>query len=195
MKVLILSLSFLPFFAHAHCPHEIGVDNQIYCVAVEWLEGERKINGQFESTTFPSPHLITEAEKTIPQKWIYSKADITLWKKGDSNHEPQSIKNFRVFHYMFMASGMHHDGGTYDFSQDPESGVYRIQSLAFQKMRGCWSLRWTTAAEDNVDTSAPLMLISRFSNLSHEENAMAESLCGYPQPVESPAPQHEHSHD
>lgn len=166
MKYLILSLLFFPAVSQAHCPHKVQSAGQEYCVEVTWDYGDRKVQDQFEPIEVLSPYLVSMGE--IPQRWVYSKAYITAWKKKDSSQALVEIPSFRVFPYMHMING-HHHSASYEFGFDPASQVYTFDKVAFRHMRGCWSLRWTTALEDSMGTSNLLGSLTDFTNLNDKQ--------------------------
>lgn len=174
MKFITMTLFFFPLFSQAHCPFEINVDQQTYCLNIQWKMGDRKIQGQLTTSDQASPHLITMG--TVPQKWIYSRAEFAIWKKGDSTHKPVHFKEFRIFPYMMMQNG-HHHSAAYDFSYDAISNLYILSNTAFQKMKGCWSLRWTIEDSDNLKASQKLMDITDYQNLNDAEVLVQESFC------------------
>lgn len=172
MKIILLLIGMLPSLSFAHCPFEIESDGQAYCVDISWQKGEKKVQGLFKPTDKQSPQLIPMGE--IPQKWIYSKADVFVWEKGDSNHTSQFIEDFRIFPYMNMEDG-HHHSVSYDFKYD--SGKYTLQAMGFQKMPGCWSLRWTNEEHDQMGNSSFLMNVLDYENLTDDENHSMKSYC------------------
>lgn len=174
MKHLLFALILLPSTVFAHCPISLDINGEKYCTNVHWLSSDTKIQGQFQESTLPSPHLIPNGE--VPQKWAYSKADLLIWKHGDSQHAPQMPEGFRVFPYMVMENGMHHSAG-YNFSWSQETETFVVQHLALQSMKGCWSLRWTTDSKDDVSTSQHLINIGDYQNLNDPDNAVMKNYC------------------
>jgi hypothetical protein len=187
MKSFIILLLFLPVSALAHCPHEFMSDGEALCMKVEWMNGESKVRGQFEPSTQSSPYLVPMRE--IPQKWVYSQALIHVWKKGDTSHQPVAVENLRIFPYMHMESG-HHHSTSYDFYYDSAEQAYYLRQVAFQSMRGCWSLRWTDQATDDMMTSQKIMDIYRYTNLTGAEQKDQQAFCGN----EGSAPDDGHHH-
>lgn len=161
MKYFTYLLIVLPGFASASCPNEVFSGDKNFCVGIEWDYGEIKVRGEFESTETLTPYLIPMGE--VPQKWVYSKAYIIVWEKGDLKRTPVEIENFRIFPYMHMANGHHHSTG-YNFFFDPTGRTYVFRRVAFLNMRGRWSLRWTTDSKDLKETSHLLTEISEFQN-------------------------------
>ncbi len=174
MKYLLFLLVIIPGLAQAHCPYEVNIKDQSYCIDILWDQGEKKVKGQFESVETLSPVLIAMGE--VPQKWIYSKAIITTWLKGDSKHTPVEIPHFRVFPYMHMNNGHHHSTG-YEFLYDSLESVYVVQRIAFQQMPGCWSLRWTTDTKDQKNSSHLITNLSHFTNLEAHQIEEQISFC------------------
>lgn len=174
MKHLLLALILLPSAAYAHCPISIEINGEKYCTNINWLPSDTKVQGQYQESTLPSPHLIPSGE--VPQKWAYSKAEFLIWKNGDHSHTPQAPKGFRIFPYMVMENGMHHSAGN-TFSWDEKNGVFVIEHLALQSMKGCWSLRWTTNATDDFATSHLLTNIVGYMNLNAADNAVMTQYC------------------
>ncbi len=174
MKITKWLLIFLPTLSYAHCPIPFETDNQSFCAEIEWLSGERKVQGQFESVNYKSPQLNLRGE--IPQKWVYSKMNIHVWEKGDHSHVPKFLKDFRVFPYMFMENG-HHHSASYDFRWDSDEQVYILKGIGFQEMNGCWSLRWTTSEQDQLSSSHIFQTVDRFENLNERENDLIVKAC------------------
>ncbi|MCB0363577.1 MAG: hypothetical protein KDD35_12700 [Bdellovibrionales bacterium] len=174
MKYLFYIFVILPELAYSQCPIEVTSNGETYCTDITWDYGEKKIRGQFEPTETPSPYLVPMGE--IPQKWIYSKAYISVWKKEDSHRAAVEIPNFRVFPYMQMKNG-HHHSTAYDFFYDSASQTYVFRHVAFQSMPGCWSLRWTTASEELEEASVLLKNLTQFTNLSESQILEQELFC------------------
>lgn len=177
MKNLLLVTIILgmPFFAKAHCPAEVVQNGKSYCASVEWLDGEKKIKGEFVGVDVETAYSIPMRER--PQKWVYSRAAVSIWEKGDATHAPVFLEGFRVFHYMVMENGHHHDGGSYEFEKDTEGGVYLLSKMALHRMRGCWSLRWTFSHEDSMSESSELVKVDTYKNLSDAENEESMGFC------------------
>lgn len=174
MKILITLLMILPSLASAHCPIAFEAGGEKYCTAIEWLNGEQKIKGQMQPSTELSPQMVTIG--TVPQKWIYSKAQFKVWKDGDRNHIPQQVTNFTVFPYMFMESG-HHHSTSFAFVWNSEVEAYELVSVAFLEMPGCWSLRLTTSNKIDANHSQHIQNIVNYKNLSDAENMQVEAYC------------------
>jgi hypothetical protein len=173
-EILLFSVLWFPLWGQAHCPWPVQVNDQAYCVDVIWHFGEQKLQGQFSGSEMPSPHLVPMSE--IPQGWIFSRASLYIWEQGDPLHQPVEIENFRVFPYMFMENGHHHSTG-YEFAYDSSQEQYWIQRMAFQQMRGCWSLRWTTEPQDELETSQTLLNIIQFANLDEAQWQQQMAWC------------------
>ncbi|MGH1468040.1 MAG: hypothetical protein ACRBBP_04050 [Bdellovibrionales bacterium] len=172
-KILLMVITLgVPFFAKAHCPAEVTHGGEVYCAAVNWLSGEKKVKGEFVDAGVETPYRVPMRE--VPQKWVYSIAVINLWAKGDRSHTPVMLEGFRVFQYMAMENG-HNHGGSYEFNETEES--YVLSKMALQQMRGCWLLRWTFAQDDSVKDSTELMKIGSYKNLSDEENEISMGFC------------------
>lgn len=174
MKYLLLIALALPALAQAHCPFEVEVGEKTYCAYVTWMFTESKIRGEFEETDDPAPHLIPMRE--VPQKWRYSLATVATWEKGDPMHTIVQIPGFRVFPYMHMINGHHHSTG-YEFAYEEELGMYVIRRVAFQKMPGCWSLRWTTAEGDQKSSSQFLEYVTQYMNIDDQEYDQLKTIC------------------
>ncbi len=168
MKQLLITLLTIGAAAstYAHCPLELSIQGETYCTDLEWQMAQKKTNGTYVETEELSPSLIKKG--TIPPLWLYSQAQMMLWKKGDPQHTPQTVPGFRVFPYMHMSNG-HHHSTAYNFSLDSETLWYSISKIAFVEMPGCWSLRWTTDSVDSLEKSQTLLEIASFTN--SEENA------------------------
>lgn len=191
MKTLIIIFALFPAMALAHCPIPLAVHGQSYCADVQWLNGDRKVQGEFESVEHLSPHLVQRGE--IPQRWVYSKAEIQIWQKGDRAHRPQKIEGFRIFPYMHMQNG-HHHSTSYDFQWDPNTETYLVSGVAFQEMAGCWSFRWTTSQEDRLVSSQFLMNVLDYSNASDAKNHEMAEHCANAGSGEDHGEDHDHSH-
>ena len=191
MRTLLLFLFSLPMLAQAHCPYEVSYSNEAYCLDLEWDFGERKIKGEFKPTNTVTPYLIPHKE--IPQRWIYSTAYLIVWKKGDKNHKPVEIPNFRVFPYMHMENGHHHSAG-YDFLYDEAEEAYLFRRVAFQQMKGCWSLRWTTADKDLMASSKELLQITEFTNIDEQQKEKMVSFCRTNNSESEHSQHHGHNH-
>ena len=174
MKYLIFIALVLPSLAKAHCPMPIDLESGSYCADILWDTGEKKLKGEFKPVKTLSPYLVPPG--TIPQRWIYSRATIQIWQKGDASHTPVMIPDFRIFPWMHMASGHNHSAG-YNFFEDTDTQSYRLQELAFQQMVGCWTLRWTTAGKDEEESSQMLTTVLDYTNLKPAENTEQEVLC------------------
>lgn len=176
MKNLLLVTIILgmPFFARAHCPTEIVQGQDTYCASVEWLLGDKKIKGSYVEVDVESPYRVPMRE--VSQKWVYSKAFVSVWAKGDHSQTPVFLNGFRVFQYMSMESG-HHHGGEYDFEKLEAEGGYLLSKMSLHQMRGCWALRWTFSEEDSMGTSFEVFKIENYKNLSEMDNKMALGMC------------------
>ncbi len=175
MRIIqILLLTLAPALSHAHCPYEVSSHGNDYCIDVAWDFGEKKIHGQFETTEAETPYLVKQG--TVPQKWVYSALIVTTWMKGDSNHVPVEIPDFRVFPYMHMINGHHHSAG-YEFFFDSANEYYVFRRVVFQQMQGCWSLRWTVDDQDTKDSSQILFNITEYANLAEAEVEEQVQLC------------------
>ncbi len=175
MKRLLLIIALVPQWALAHCPISFEIDGETYCTQVQWLSGDKKVAGQLESTNTTSPYLIPKGD--VPQKWIYSRAEFTIWRDGDASHASQNPAGLRIFPYMIMEDG-HHHGTSYDFSWNAEEEKFSLYNMSLQTMRGCWSLRWTTTdTNDLLETSQPLLNIKNYSNLDAAQNLEMDGFC------------------
>ena len=161
--------------ALAHCPMEISVGSESYCLDLQWLEADRKVQGNFEPAGQESPQLIRMGE--IPQRWIYSKAHIQIWNKSDSTHEAQQIEGLEIYPYMAMENG-HHHGTSFDFLWNEATQSYELSHMGLQAMRGCWSLKWRMAPEQEQSQGKVLMNLVDYKNLSAEENQNFAQFCG-----------------
>ena len=177
MKFFIALMIAIPSIASAHCPLELDIDGTTYCGDAQWLNGERKIKGQWQETSELSPQLVAMGE--IPQKWIYSKVSFVFWQKGDAHHKPVFIEDLRIFPYMHMENGHHHSTS---YQEQWTDQTYLVSAVAFQQMRGCWSFRWTTEVDDALESSQALMNIVEFENLTPQENTTMASFCENPEP-------------
>ncbi len=173
---LILSLMF-PTLALAECPVEIKSGNDVYCASVEWGFGEKKVRGDFIEVTDETPYMIPM--QTVPQKWVYSKAFISLWRKGDVDESPVELEGFKVFPFMMMQNG-HNHSTSYTFSYVEELKVYELSEFGFIAMKGCWSLRWTLGDEINLESSESLGQVVEYKNLSPEKNEVFAQFCSMP---------------
>jgi hypothetical protein len=195
MKKYILSVIVVltSLAAQAHCPYGFTAnDGGDYCLSVEWAKGDKKVKGTYEESTFQSPYLNKSGE--LPNKWIYSKALIRVWKKGDAHHVPVQFSDFRIFPYMLMADGMSHFASA-QFSYDPDGELYVLSGFSLQEMMGCWSLRWTQSADDSLATSQEIQSIIDYSNLDESENKSAAEMCSGGAEMPMPMPMTgEHHH-
>lgn len=174
MKTILVLITLFPIMSYAHCPVALEVNGEQYCTAVEWQKTTQKVSGQYQETTNISPYLIPAGE--MPQKWQYANAEFLIWKKGDSTHTPQKPEGLRIFPYMVMANG-HHHGTSYTFDFEVPTQKFILNSAALQSMPGCWSLRWTTAADDGLESSQPLENITAYTNLNDGDLAQVISYC------------------
>ncbi|MCB0421612.1 MAG: hypothetical protein KDD61_11485 [Bdellovibrionales bacterium] len=174
MKYLAILLMMMTLKATADCPYTINWKAQSYCVSLEWLNGEAKSRGKFSDVNELSPYLISMGMS--PNQWVYSQVAAKVWVAGEKEQTPVVIPGFRIFPYMMMSNG-HHHSTRYDYVGPDQDGTYLLRRMAFHKMRGCWSLRWTTADEDLLDSSAELAQITEFVNLSEAEQKSIKELC------------------
>ncbi|MCB0413003.1 MAG: hypothetical protein KDD50_01635 [Bdellovibrionales bacterium] len=156
--------------ASSACPYEIYENSTIYCVDLEWMNGEKKLRGQFYEVEQESPYLIPNDE--IPQKWVYSRARLAVWKKEDSLRTLVILPDLVVFPYMKMMNGHHHGTG-YDFKIDQDSNTYILGQIAFIEMHGIWSLNWKIGDQEGQPLIEPL----QFFNLSQAENQSLSDVC------------------
>lgn len=172
MKVFMFLLIQATSTAFAHCPIEIEAQGEQYCMNYEWLNTDKKVQGNFVETENESPYLVASNE--LPPKWLFSKLEVKTWKKGDSNHIPVEIKDFVVFPYMTME--MDHNHSTlFDFSYDSTS--YILSQVRFQDMKGCWSLRWSTSDKLDVDSSKSVFANSQwFTNVTEYTNSSEDKI-------------------
>ncbi|MCB9072256.1 MAG: hypothetical protein H6623_01445 [Bdellovibrionaceae bacterium] len=190
MKLLFVLTLLASVTAQAHCPTEIQINQNAYCLAIKWQNAEQKVKGVLQTTPQSSPQLVAMQE--IPLKWLYSSAAFVLWKKSDPSHQPQFLENFRIFPYMHMANGHHHSTG-YQFEYDAISEHYVLHGMALMEMTGCWSLRWTLQQNEDEATSQLLVDITHFENLDNEQNATAASFCSSsPPPMNNGEHHHQH---
>lgn len=174
MKLLISLLILLPSASFADCPYLVIAEGEDYCVDLRWDYGAKKVKGQFEETAEQTPYL--NPMGTVPQKWIYSKALITTWKKSDVDQKFATVPGFRIFPYMYMQNGHSHSAG-YEFFLDAADSVYVFERMAFQQMPGCWTLRWTTDPEDLEESSQFLLNMTDFANLNEAQVAKQIMFC------------------
>ena len=170
----LLFLFFIPSLSFADCPNLFEVNDSEYCLELLWENGEKKLKGQFKETSTTTPHLNAMGE--IPQKWIYSQTKIHVWKKSDSKQKSVVIPGFKVFPFMVMSHGMNHSTG-FDFFYDFSEQVYILRRMAFQKMLGCWSLRWTTGHDETMKSSNHLTNLVDFQNLNKKQVEKQIDLC------------------
>lgn len=177
----------------AHCPVAFVDNSMDYCMDIEWAKGDKMVKGKLQQVDLLSPYLNPENE--IPQKWVYSKALIRVWKNGDKTHVPVYIENLRFFPYMTMVDGMHHQASS-QLTYDSGAGAYVLSGFSMQEMKGCWSLRWTLAPTDTFETSTLLKNISEYSNLDQDGNVGAANLCDVcsPSPTAPTEPGEHHHH-
>lgn len=184
---LAICIYVLSFSAQAHCPYAANINSVDYCFDYDWLAADKKTNGAYSESSEMSPYL--NKKGSSPTKWLYSKATIRMWKKGDAKHAPVFLQDFIVFPYMIMAGG-HHHGAASQFEYDNSAGVYILSGMSLQQMEGCWSLRWGVATD-----AAKAELISNieaYTNLTVDENKNLATFC-----VQDPAAEtgpHEHHH-
>ncbi|MEO0335649.1 MAG: hypothetical protein AAF202_04615 [Pseudomonadota bacterium] len=175
MKSIILVLLMLPLFSWAHCPHEVQSSGQSYCLDFIWDVGETKVRGEFQLSTEQTPYLIPNGD--VPQKWVFSKAIVTTWKKGDVNHDPVVVPGLDIFGYMHMQDGHHHTAGRKEFYFDDENQYYVFRRVAFHQMPGCWSLRWAVNSDEKIETSRRLFNLTDFANLTAEGIEEQKGFC------------------
>ena len=198
MRYLFVFLFSLPSLSDADCPYQVSSNGEAYCLDIEWKQGEVKTRGEFEGTDIESPYLVPQEE--IPQRWIYSKAEIITWKKSDSSQAPVEVPNFEIFPYMHMQNGHHHSTG-YEFAYDSMNQRYVLSQVKFQSMPGCWSLRWTTSPEnmhspENMqEISLHLMNVTNFTNLDPEQRDDQIEFCQNIDEDFDPVHDHIHGHD
>jgi hypothetical protein len=156
------------------CNQELVYGNDTYCVTINWLSTQQKMNGVLQPTQEMSPYL--NKQGTRPSQWHLSNVSLQIWKKGDSQQQPVQIQGLRIFPYMHMLGGMHH-GASYQFSWNETLKSYRVFGFSMTQMKGCWSLRWTVEASDDFATSQKLIDITNYSNNNDVENFDAETLC------------------
>lgn len=174
MKFIFALLFLLPLTAAAHCPFAMEVGGTKYCYDIQWINGEQKLQGQFNDTESLSPQLVVTG--TVPQKWVYSRAFINFWIEGDEDHKPVRVDNLKIFPYMEMANG-HHHSTSYEFTYNNHDLRYVLQRMALQEMPGCWSLRWTTTGNEDLESSTLIQNLVEYPNLDDAKNAEMADYC------------------
>lgn len=92
MKLLFVLTLLASVTAQAHCPTEIQINQNAYCLAIKWQNAEQKVKGVLQTTPQSSPQLVAMQE--IPLKWLYSSAAFVLWKKVIPVTNPSFLKIF-----------------------------------------------------------------------------------------------------
>jgi hypothetical protein len=155
---------------------EITHQEQVYCVQIEWLLGEQKLQGQFQASNQMSPHWIEMGE--VPQRWVYSQAFVRLWSSEDPNQQSVQIPDFKVFAYMTMSNGHHHGANNdEEFFYSEEDEAYVLRRVALNGMRGCWSLRWTFGVPGSLSESERLMSLVSYANIDETQASMISQFC------------------
>ncbi len=190
MKLILVAFILTSSQAFAHCPYEINVGTDQYCLDIDWQNGQKIVKGQITDVTEMSPYL--NKQSVLPNQWIYSRALIPVWKKGDKKHTPVVLPDFMIYPYMQMTDGMHH-GASFGLSYDEQNQAYDLSAMSFQEMDGCWSLRWQIGKGSD---SGALLSISDYVNIDATEKANIIQICSsLGTPVEGGDHQgHEHHH-
>jgi hypothetical protein len=181
VQVLLLFL-FVSSKAFAHCPFDLEIEGEFFCADVEWLQAELKVGeGEFRKafdknsgSPVMSPQIIHMG--VIGPKWLYSKAKVTIWKKGDQDHAPVLLDGLNVFPYMVMENGHHHDSA-YEFKTSEEGDWYEVSKMPFHMMRGCWALRWSYGDGVSLSNSKLLLKVSNYQNSNEVENDFLDGFC------------------
>lgn len=203
MKYFVTSIILL-FSTHsfAHCPYEIDTENENYCASIEWAKAEKKIKGTFKEVSEISPYLVSD--KDLPPQWIFSKMKIKIWVSGDTSHEPVEIKNLKIFPYMTMTMGGHHSHSTVHNFSYQQGSHYNLSQVRFYEMEGCWSLRWSTDPNLDIDSmksvsdsSTVLTNVTEYTNLSPDalfDVVNMCSICSTPTDPQEPPHSGHHKH-
>lgn len=157
--ILILT-SLMSKMVFAHCPYEFQNEDQSYCLDVLWLNADSRQGPQFVESEFLSPYL--NSMQTPSRDRLFSKAEISIWTKGDSSHTPVEIEGLEIYPYMVMKDG-HHHGTKSVFEYNSIFQVYTLSQINFQDMPGCWSLRLKTLSNEEQ-----IILNLNFNNPSME---------------------------
>lgn len=168
--VLVIGFA-LSGVSNASCPIELELEGGSYCAEVNWGYGFKKVRGEFKITEELSPYLVPMRE--IPQKWIYSSAQVRVWEPGDQSRGGIEIPDLKIYPYMHMTNG-HHHSAAHRFSYNPEEQSYSLDQMAFRQMPGCWSLRVET--EGGEDGSSLLAVVS-YANLNEAGKVRQRQLC------------------
>lgn len=171
--ILSLTVLFFAAGAQAHCPMELTEAGD-YCASVTWQKAQVKQAGTWQDVSDASP--VLNALGVVPPLWKASRAIVNVWKKGDANHVPVQLKDFRVFPYMNMVNG-HHHGTSSQWSYNAEIGGYVLEAMTLQQMEGCWSLRWALNDHLDMNSSQLLMTVPEFANLDKMQNLETANLC------------------
>lgn len=193
MKKSFYKLSSLIFVlfssvnAWAHCPVEFKYQSEDYCLDLQWQTGDLRQQGVYLPSTELSP--VLNKRSVRPELWIYSKAHIAIWSKGDKNHAPIYLQDFKAYPFMVMAGG-HSHGARSNLVYDEDLGVYVLSQMSFQEMSdGCWQIRFKASDQGE---EIILQNIEFFTNLNPTENYDQSVMCSLCQSV--PTVTHDHSH-
>jgi hypothetical protein len=191
MKLLklntIMILGLLAFSAaNAHCPKSFLHQSESYCLNFEWQKAELRPQGQFVESQELSPILNFMAVPS--QQRLFSKANIAVWKEGDSEHKPVYLEDLQVYPFMVMANG-HSHGARSNFYYDDQQQVYVLAEMSFQEMNGgCWQIRFKS--EKNAEQI--LSNIEVFTNLTADENYNQSLMCSICSTEPQDHPVHHH---
>lgn len=170
LKVQILSF-ILASMAWSMCPYEFKIKNESYCLNVDWVNGDRKVQGKWSEVSDQSPHLNSSTIR--PEQWIYSKAYVDVWLASDQDQKPIYVEGLEVYPFMMMLGG-HSHGAKSNWQYDLKSQRYILSQLNFQEMKnGCWQLRMKM----NNEAETAIMNIDRFVNISVEANYDQSVMC------------------
>ena len=170
----------------AHCPFAFQSNSESYCLDLTWQKAETRPQGEFLKSQSMSPVLNPMALPS--QQRLFSKALISVWKEGDTDHQPVYLADLSIYPYMVMAGG-HSHGARSSFDFDDDQQVYVLSAMAFQEMsNGCWQLRLKASGFEEV----VLMNIDSFTNLNVDENYNQALMCSICSSAPSNNPQHHH---
>lgn len=164
----------------AHCPLEFEREEMTYCLSYNWQNAQIKRRGEFIDLEELSPVINKEKSQAFRRKT--STAFFKVWAKGDKDHKSVYFKNLRIFPYMQMIDGAHHDASSaVEYMQDylNEGSGYLVSQMALLDMEvgGCWSFRLTFSNENKISTSVKLENIENYTNVSQERNFDLLNIC------------------